>query len=183
MRYLQIPQLVQRIGVAAGGNCMYKPVLSSFMMQLTNFLACLPNKLIYPGASDNVTTSIHIWNSLINERQSFYHEIHSLTTKAGSTLVVFAAVLLPLLADDIQWTWPVTPVLGGPYKISLNENLAESFRMTVKSEMMKDPTLFNQTDILNEKFSAQRITSCSAECKHERCTRLLVWEGYVWQFC
>jgi len=42
--------------------------------------------------------------------------------------------------------------------------------MTVKSGMMRDPTLFNQTDILNEKFLAQCTTSCRTECKHERCT-------------
>jgi len=32
---------------------------------------------------------------------------------------------------------------------------------------MRDPTLFNQTDILNEKFLAQYTTSCRAECTHE----------------
>ena len=48
--------------------------------------------------------------------------------------------------------------------------------MTVKSGMMRDPTLFNQTDILNEKFLAQSTTSCRAECKHERCTRECVHE-------
>jgi hypothetical protein len=41
--------------------------------------------------------------------------------------------------------------------------------MTVKSGMMRDPTLFNQTDILNEKFLARCSTSCCVECKHERC--------------
>jgi hypothetical protein len=61
-------------------------------------------------------------------------------------------------------------ILGGPYTISLNDNLTESFRMTVKSGMMRTPTLFNQTDIPNEKFLAQCTTSCHAECKHERCT-------------
>jgi len=59
---------------------------------------------------------------------------------------------------------------GGHYTISLNDSLTESFRMTVKSGMMRDPTLFNQTDILNEKFLAQYTTSCRAECKHERST-------------
>jgi hypothetical protein len=43
--------------------------------------------------------------------------------------------------------------------------------MTVKGGMMRDPTLFNQTDILNETFLAQCTTSCRAECKHERCTQ------------
>ena len=54
--------------------------------------------------------------------------------------------------------------------ISLNENLTESFRMTVKSRMMRDPTLLNQTDIPNKKFLAQCTTSCRTECKHDRCT-------------
>jgi len=66
----------------------------------------------------------------------------------------------------------VLRVYGGHYTISLNDNLTDSFRMTVKSGMMRDPTLFNQTDILNEKFLAQYTTSCRAQCKHERCTRV-----------
>jgi hypothetical protein len=67
-------------------------------------------------------------------------------------------------------------LLGALYTISLNDNLTESFRMTVKSGMMRDPTLFNQTGILNEKFLAQCSTSCRAECKHERCTLECVHE-------
>jgi lipid-binding SYLF domain-containing protein len=35
---------------------------------------------------------------------------------------------------------------------------------------MRDPTLFNQTDILNDKLLAQCTTGCRVECKHERCT-------------
>jgi len=35
---------------------MYEPILSSVMMQLIIFLACLLNKLIYPGAGDTVTS-------------------------------------------------------------------------------------------------------------------------------
>jgi hypothetical protein len=35
---------------------------------------------------------------------------------------------------------------------------------------MRDPTLFNQIDIPNDKFLAQCTTSCRVECKHERCT-------------
>ena len=42
--------------------------------------------------------------------------------------------------------------------------------------MMRDPTLFNQTDILNEKFLAQYTTNCRAECKHERCKHECVHE-------
>ena len=41
---------------------------------------------------------------------------------------------------------------------------------------MRDPTLLNQTDILNEMFLAQCTTSCRAECKHERCTHECVHE-------
>ena len=67
-------------------------------------------------------------------------------------------------------------MLGGHYTISLNDNLTESFRMTVKSGMMRDRTLFNQTDILNGKFLAHYTTSCRAECKHERCTHECVHE-------
>jgi hypothetical protein len=36
--------------------------------------------------------------------------------------------------------------------------------------MMSDPTLFNQTDIPNDKFLAQSTASCRVKCKHERCT-------------
>jgi hypothetical protein len=35
---------------------------------------------------------------------------------------------------------------------------------------MRDPTLFNQTDIPNDKFLAPCTTSCRFGCKHERCT-------------
>ena len=35
---------------------------------------------------------------------------------------------------------------------------------------MRNPTLFSQSDILNEKVLAQCTTSCRAECKHVRCT-------------
>jgi hypothetical protein len=63
-------------------------------------------------------------------------------------------------------------VLGGLYTISLNDNLIESFRMTVKRRMMRDPTLFNKTDIIpNDKLLAQCTTSCRVGCKHERCTQ------------
>jgi hypothetical protein len=67
-----------------------------------------------------------------------------------------------MLPTDNPW--------GGLYTNSLNDNLTESFRMTVKSRMMRDPTLFNQTDIPNGKFLGQRTTSCRVECKHQRCT-------------
>jgi hypothetical protein len=42
--------------------------------------------------------------------------------------------------------------------------------MTVKTGMMRDATLFNQTDIPNDKFLAQCTTGCRFVCKHERCT-------------
>jgi hypothetical protein len=64
----------------------------------------------------------------------------------------------------------LTSALGVPYTISLNDNLAESFRMTIKSRMMRDPTLFNQNDIPNDNVLAQCTTSCCFACKHERCT-------------
>jgi hypothetical protein len=45
--------------------------------------------------------------------------------------------------------------------------------------MMSDPTLLNQTDIPNEKFLAQCITSCRADCKHESCTREWLQENGI----
>jgi hypothetical protein len=35
---------------------------------------------------------------------------------------------------------------------------------------MREPTLFNHTNIPNDKFLAQCTDSCHVECKHERCT-------------
>jgi len=36
--------------------------------------------------------------------------------------------------------------------------------------MVRKPTLFSQSDILDGKVLAQCTTSCRAECKHDRCT-------------
>jgi hypothetical protein len=61
-------------------------------------------------------------------------------------------------------------VLGGTLQISVNDNLTESFKMTVKRRITTDPTLFNPTNLPNDKFLAQCTTSSRVECKHERCT-------------
>jgi hypothetical protein len=94
------------------------------------------------------TVSRNVANDVVREEQNFHEVLFTLVKQSK----------VPNL------------VLGGLYTISLNDYLTESFRMTVKSRMIRDATLFSQTGIPNDKFLAQCTTSFRLACKHERCT-------------